>query len=196
MSIAAPAACSTRKAISTCRSGASAQPSDATPNTTRPVRKHVRRPIRSAARPAGSSSAASTMAYTSRIQETSDSDAGANSRCSVGSAMLTTHRSRTVRNGAADSTASTTRRRPRNCDGSSCWPRVWRWCKGISLARGPAIARLPATLLIMSLTLSLLMGTPGGLAGRGGKLVSQMADGTRAGGEFGTAGQCLQLDRH
>ena len=96
--MAAPAACSARQATSTARSAATAQPSDAMPNTTSPARKHGRRPMPSAARPAGSSSAASTMAYTSRIHETSGSVAGAKSRCSAGSAMLTTHRSKMMRN--------------------------------------------------------------------------------------------------
>ena len=98
MSTAAPAACSARAAISAGSSGATAHPSDAMPNTTSPARKHARRPMLSAARPAGSSSAASTMAYISRIQETSDSVAGAKSCCSAGSAMLTTHRSKMIRN--------------------------------------------------------------------------------------------------
>ena len=96
--MAAPAACSARQATSAGRSGATAQPSDATPNTTSPARKNFRRPMPSAARPAGSSSAASMMAYTSRIHATSDSVAGAKSRCSAGSAMLTTHRSKMMRN--------------------------------------------------------------------------------------------------
>ena len=74
--------------------------------------------MRSAARPAGNNSAAKTMAYTSRIHETSDSAAGAKSRCSAGSAMLTTHRSSVTRNWAADTTASTANRR-RPVPGSS-----------------------------------------------------------------------------
>ena len=121
ISTAAPAACSARQAISAGSPGATAHPSDATPNTTSPARKNSRRPMPSAARPAGSSSVASTMAYTSRIHETPDSVAGAKSCCSAGSAMLTTHRSRTVRNWAADTTASTAhRRRPvSGCPASS-----------------------------------------------------------------------------
>ncbi len=121
ISTAAPAACSARQAISAGSPGATAHPSDATPNTTSPARNNSRRPMPSAARPAGSSSVASTMAYTSRIHETSDSVAGAKSCCSAGSAMLTTHRSRTVRNWAADTTASTAhRRRPASgCPASS-----------------------------------------------------------------------------
>ena len=78
----------------------------------RPARKHSRRPMLSAARPAGNSSAAKTMAYTSRIHATSGSAAGAKSRCSAGSAMLTTHRSKMIRNWAADTTASTAHRCP------------------------------------------------------------------------------------
>jgi len=96
--MAAPAACSARHVISSSRSGAAAHPIDAAPNITRPARKHSRRPMLSAARPAGSSSAAKTIAYASRIHETSGSVEGAKSRCSAGSAMLTTHRSKMMRN--------------------------------------------------------------------------------------------------
>jgi hypothetical protein len=98
MSTAAPAACSARQATSADSSGATAHPCDAMPNTTSSARKHARRPMLSAARPAGSRSAASTMAYTSRIHETSDSVAGAKPCCSAGSAMLTTHGSKMIRN--------------------------------------------------------------------------------------------------
>jgi len=92
------------------RVGASAQPSEALPNTARPAMKQRLRPRLSVTRPAGSSVAARTTAYTLMIHDTSGSVAGAKSCASTGSAMLTTHRSRMVRNWAADTTASTVQR--------------------------------------------------------------------------------------
>ncbi len=108
---AAPTACSARPAIKTGRAGATAHPSEARPKMTRPARKQPRRPMVSATRPPGSSRAASTIAYASRIHETSDSVAGAKSCRSTGSAILTTQRSRMMTNWAADTTASTPHRR-------------------------------------------------------------------------------------
>ncbi|CAM5301821.1 hypothetical protein SGLAM104S_05420 [Streptomyces glaucescens] len=62
MRVAAPAACSTRAAISQPAPGARAQSAEATVKTASPSRKPLRWPYRSASLPATTSSAAKTIA--------------------------------------------------------------------------------------------------------------------------------------
>ncbi len=92
--IAPPAACRTRAAINQPAPGAAAHSAEANTKVTRPATKSRLRPNRSAMRPAGTSSAAVTIAYPLRTQESVASLVPAKSRWMLGKAMLTMKRSR------------------------------------------------------------------------------------------------------
>ena len=98
MIIAAPAAWTMRAAISAPTEGDTAHRAEPTVKVARPSRNIRRRPILSANRPAGTSSAASTIAYALRIQLSSLSEAPEKSSAIAGKPMLTMNRSRLAMN--------------------------------------------------------------------------------------------------
>ena len=105
--IAAPIACSTRAAISSSTLGANAHSADARRNVHSPTKNIFRRPTMSATFPAGTSSAAKTMLYALRIQDSPASDESGNDASMSGNAMLTIVASRKLMNTATDVTSRT-----------------------------------------------------------------------------------------
>src|SRR5688572_16734307 len=83
------------------------QSNDPPVNTASPATRVLRRPTRSAHRPAGTSTAANTIVYALRIQDSEPSSAPEYSSPIEGNARLTMNRSRLDMNTAMASTATT-----------------------------------------------------------------------------------------